>query len=41
MALMKTSKELKKKFTNDLRKLEEFDSSSSDSSNSESSDSSQ
>tara|TARA_B100000123_G_scaffold259853_1_gene225725 strand:- start:3 stop:791 length:789 start_codon:yes stop_codon:yes gene_type:complete len=33
-------KELKKKFTNDLRKLEEFDSSSSDSSDSESSDSS-
>ena len=33
-------KELKKKFTNDLKKLEEFDSSSSESSNSESSDSS-
>ena len=33
-------KELKRKFTNDLRKLEEHDSSSTDSSNSESSDSS-
>jgi hypothetical protein len=33
-------RELKKKFTNDLKKMEEFDSSSSDSSNSESSDSS-
>ena len=31
---------MKKKFTNDLKKLEEFDSSSSESSNSESSDSS-
>ena len=33
-------KELKKKFTNDLKKLEEYDSSSSDSSSSQSSDSS-
>ena len=33
-------RELKKKFTNDLRKLEEYDSSTSESSNSESSDSS-
>ncbi len=33
-------KELKRKFTNDLKKLEEYDSSSTDSSNSESSDSS-
>ena len=33
-------KELKKKYTNDIKKLEEFDSSSSDSSDSQSSDSS-
>ena len=33
-------KELKKKYTNDLRKLEEYDSSSTESSDSESSDSS-